>query len=333
MVFEKTLRHSADDLAGFSKITDQFHFRKNLIMKELSERKIHSNHIAAVVGRGGLVRPIESGIYEVNNKMKDDLRQGIMGEHASNLGGLIANDIASSLPSAKAYIVDPVVVDELEPVARISGHPAIERKSIFHALNQKAVARKYAASVNRRYDEMNLVVAHMGGGISVGAHKKGRVVDVNNALNGDGPFSPERSGGLPSGQLVDLCFKGKYSYQELKNMLTGKGGIVAYLGTNNFIEVCKKADDGDSKAILIRDAIAYQVAKEIGAMAAVLEGKVDAVILTGGLAFQKPHVERIRKMIGFISQVVDFPGEDEIGALAFNGLLALDGKIEIKTYA
>lgn len=333
LIFEKTLRHSADELAGFKKITDQFHFRKDLIMKELAERQTNLPAIAAVVGRGGLIKPIESGIYEVNKKMIDDLRSGILGEHASNLGGLIADEIASSLPSAKAYIVDPVVVDELEPVARISGHPAIERKSIFHALNQKAVARTYAASVNRKYEEMNIVVVHMGGGISVGAHKKGRVVDVNNALNGDGPFSPERSGGLPSGQLIDLCFSGKYTQQELKSMLTGKGGIVAYLGTNNFIEVCSRADNGDKDAILIREAIIYQISKEIGAMAAVLEGKVDAIILTGGLAYQPSHVEGIKKMVEFISTVVVFPGEDEIKALAFNGLLALDGKIEIKTYS
>jgi butyrate kinase len=333
LIFEKTLRHSADELAGFIKITDQFHFRKDLIMKELAERQTNLPEIAAVVGRGGLVKPIESGIYEVNKKMIDDLRNGILGEHASNLGGLIADEIASSLPSAKAYIVDPVVVDELEPVARISGHPAIERKSIFHALNQKAVARTYAASVNRKYEEMNIVVVHMGGGISVGAHKKGRVVDVNNALNGDGPFSPERSGGLPSGQLIDLCFSGKYTQQELKSMVTGKGGIVAYLGTNNFIEVCSRADNGDKDAILIREAIIYQISKEIGAMAAVLKGKVDAIILTGGLAYQLSHVEGIKKMVEFISTVVVFPGEDEIKALAFNGLLALDGKIEIKEYS
>ncbi len=333
LIFEKTLRHSADELAGFQKITDQFHFRKDLIMKELTVRQTNFSELAAVVGRGGLVKPIESGIYEVNKKMIDDLRNGILGEHASNLGGLIADEIASSLPSANAYIVDPVVVDELEPVARISGHPAIERISIFHALNQKAVARTYASSVNRKYEEMNIIVVHMGGGISVGAHKKGRVVDVNNALNGDGPFSPERSGGLPSGQLIDLCFSGKYTHQELKSMITGKGGIVAYLGTNNFIEVCTRAENGDKNAVLISEAIIYQISKEIGAMAAVLEGKVDAIILTGGLAYQSSHVEGIKKMVEFISDVAVFPGEDEIKALAYNGLLALDGKIEIKTYS
>jgi butyrate kinase len=301
-------------------------------MKELSGQRIDLSGLAAVVGRGGLIKPIESGIYKVNKKMIDDLRIGIMGQHASNLGGLIADDIASSLPRAEAYIVDPVVVDELEPVARISGHPAIERISILHALNQKAVARTYAESVSRKYEDLNLILVHMGGGISVGAHRQGRIIDVNNALDGDGPFSPERSGGLPSGQLVDLCFSGKYSHQELKTMITGKGGIVAYLGTNNFIEANRMADNGDEKALLIIEAIAYQISKEIGAAAAVLEGKIDAIILTGGLAYQESHVERISKRVSFIAKVVVFPGEDEIKALAYNGLLALDGKIEIKDY-
>ena len=332
LIFEKTLRHSAADLKNFAKISDQFHFRKDLIMKELADRRVDFIRIAAIVGRGGLIKPIESGIYKVNEKMKYDLTTGVHWEHASNLGGLIADDIASALPGAKAYIVDPVVVDELQPVARISGHPAIERISIFHALNQKAVARAYAGSVKRKYEEMNLVVVHMGGGISVGAHKQGRVIDVNNALHGDGPFSPERSGGLPSRQLTDLCFSGKYSYEEIISMITGKGGIVAYLGTNNFIEACSMADKGDPMAILIREAIAYQISKEIGAMATVLEGKVDAIILTGGLAYQESHVERIKKMVGSIAEIVVYPGEDEIKALAFNGLMALDGKIEIKTY-
>src|ERR1035437_4069244 len=332
LVFEKTLRHSAGELDSFARITDQFHFRKDLIMNELRERDIDLARIAAVVGRGGLIKPIESGIYKVNQRMKNDLAAGFSGQHASNLGGLIADDIASSLSGAAAYIVDPVVVDELQSIARISGHPEIERKSIFHALNQKAVARIYATSIGKRYEDLNFVVAHMGGGVSVGAHKNGRVIDVNNALNGDGPFSPERSGGLPSGQLVDLCFSGRFSYDELKEMITGKGGMVAYLGTNSYIEVCKMAENGDKKAILIRDAASYQIGKEIGAMAAVLNGKVDAIILTGGMAYQDANIKSIRLMVGFIAEVVVYPGEDELKALAFNGLLALDGKIEIKTY-
>ncbi|HZY24999.1 MAG TPA: butyrate kinase [Bacteroidales bacterium] len=332
LVFEKTLRHSSEELKGFERISDQFHFRKDLIMNELSERKIDPENIAAVVGRGGLVKPIESGIYRVNGKMKEDLTAGFLGQHASNLGGLIADDIASSLCCATAFIVDPVVVDELQPIARISGNPEIERKSIFHALNQKAVSRLYAASVKRKYEDLNLIVAHMGGGISVGAHKKGKVIDVNNALNGDGPFSPERSGGLPSGQLADLCFSGRFTHDQIKSMITGKGGMVAYLGTNSFIDVCRLAENGDEKALLIREAASYQIGKEIGAMAAVLKGEVDAIILTGGMAFEDANIKSIKSMVSFIADVIVYPGEDELKALAFNGLLALDGKIEIKTY-
>ena len=333
MLFEKTLAHSHTEISGYEKITDQFDFRKRLIMKELGERNTDLSRIAVIVGRGGLVKPIESGIYEVNDRMIADLREGLLGQHASNLGGIIAHDIAVSLSGAKAYIVDPVVVDELEPVARVSGHPEIQRISIFHALNQKAVARMYAASVRKKYEDLNLIVAHMGGGISVGAHVKGRVVDVNNALNGDGPFSPERSGGLPAGQLTDLCFSGKYTHSEVKSMITGKGGMVAYLGTNSFLDVCKRADEGDDKARLIKEAAAYQTGKEIGAAAAVMKGNVDAVILTGGLAFNESFVDHIRSMVQFVGRVVVYPGEDEIKSLAFNGLLALQGKIEIKKYS
>ncbi len=332
MIFETTLRHTLEETSSFTKITDQLHFRKNLIMQELRKRNVDLNHIAAIVGRGGLVKPIESGIYKVNEIMKKDLSIGRLGQHASNLGGLIADDIASSLPGAVAYIVDPVVVDELVPEARISGHPEIERISIFHALNQKAVARMYASAIGKKYEDMNLIIAHMGGGISVGAHKNGRVVDVNNALDGDGPFSPERSGGLPSGQLVDLCFSGRFTKDELKTMITGKGGLVAYLGTNNFQEVCRMAEEGDHKAELIIDALSWQTGKEIGAMASVLHGNVDAIIITGGMAHQEVLVSKIKTMVGYIAKVIVYPGEDEIKALAFNGLMALDGKIEIKSY-
>jgi butyrate kinase len=332
-LFELTLAHTVEELAGFEKITDQFHFRRDLIVWELAYRNTDLKRIAAVIGRGGLVKPIESGIYEVNDRMIEDLKAGLLGQHASNLGGLIAHDIAASLPNAKAYIVDPVVVDELQPVARISGHPEIERISIFHALNHKAVARMYANSINKKYEDLNLIVVHLGGGISVGAHRKGKVIDVNNALYGDGPFSPERSGGLPSGQLADLCFSGKYTHAEIKSMITGKGGMVAYLGTNSFREVSKMADSGDPKAALIMDAASYQVGKEIGAMATVLEGKVDGIIITGGMAFQEKFVNSIRSRVRFLAQIVIYPGEDEIKSLAFNGLLAIDGKISIKTYS
>jgi len=332
LVFEKSLHHSPGDLSAYKRITDQFSFRKELILSELNARNIDTGEIAAVVGRGGLIKPIESGIYVVNEKMKHDLVNSPLGEHASNLGGLIASDIASGLPEVTAYIVDPVVVDELQPVARISGHPELERISIFHALNQKAVARNYAEAEGRRYEDLCLIVAHMGGGISVGAHCMGRVIDVNNAFGGDGPFSPERSGGLPASQLVELCFSGKHTKEEIKSMLIGKGGMVAYLGTNSFREVCEMAGNGNEKAVLIRDAAAYQVAKEIGSMAAVLKGRIDAIILTGGLAFEESHNQRIKEMVGFMARIVVYPGEDELSALAFNGFLALDGKVKIKEY-
>jgi butyrate kinase len=332
LIFEKNLRHSPEDLAPYKRISDQFNFRKGLIINELVERKINLPDIKVVVGRGGLVKPIESGVYRVNHKMKDHLNAELFGSHACNLGALIADDIASSLPGAVAYIVDPVVVDELQPVARISGHPEIERRSIFHALNQKAVARIHATSINRNYEDLNLVIAHMGGGISVGAHKKGRVVDVNNALNGDGPFTPERSGGLPAGQLAELCFSGRFTLPEIMTMITGKGGMTAYLGTNDYIEICKRADNGEAIATLIRDAFVYQVGKEIGALAAVLCGYVDAIILTGGIAHHASTVKKIKSMVDFIAEVIIYPGEDELKALAFNGLLALDGKIKIKIY-
>jgi len=264
--------------------------------------------------------------------MKKHLSEAVNGEHASNLGALIASEIKKDLPAAKAYIVDPVVVDELEPVARLSGHPIINRKSIFHALNQKAVARIYAASVGKDYEDLNLVVAHMGGGISVGAHRKGRVIDVNNALNGDGPYSPERSGGLPAFQLAEVCFSGRYTIDEVRSMIAGKGGMVAYLGTNSFLEACNRADAGDEQAALIVEGCSYQTAKEIGAMAAVLCGDVDAIIMTGGLAYDTKHVERISAMVKKIAPVFVYPGEDELKALAFNGFLAVTGRITIKEY-
>lgn len=333
LLFENTIRHSTENLAQFKKITDQFHFRKDLVMEELSQRKTDLKRIIAVVGRGGLLKPMESGVYLVNREMKEDLMAAKYGQHASNLGALIADDIAESLPGTVAFIVDPVVVDELQGIAKISGHPEIERRSIFHALNQKAVARMHAASFNREYEGMNLIVAHMGGGISVGAHFKGKVIDVNNALNGDGPMSPERSGGLPSGQLADLCFSRKYSHDEIRSMINGKGGMVAYLGTNSFLEAGKMAKRGDEKARLIRNAISYQTAREIASMAAVLHGKVDGILLTGGLAYDEENVSIIKAMVDFISKVYVYPGEDELKALTFNSLLALDGKIAVKNYS
>ncbi len=332
LILEKTLRHSCEELAPYKGMAAQLPFRYNLIMNALKEAGGQLKKITAVVGRGGLVNPIESGIYEVNGLMRQHLTEAINGEHASNLGALLADMIAGELPGARAFIVDPVVVDEMEPVARLSGHPLISRRSILHTLNQKAVARIFAASVAKEYEELNLIVAHMGGGISVGAHRRGRVVDVNNALNGDGPYSPERSGGVPAWQLAELCFSGKYSAAEIKAMLTGKGGVVAYLGTNSFEEAVKRAEGGDEKAELVIKGCSYQVAKEIGAMSAVLEGEVDSIILTGGLAYDEGHIRRIKKMTSHIAPAFVYPGEDELKALAFNGYLSVTGRITVREY-
>ncbi len=331
-VFLKNIKHSREDLKAFKNITDQYSFRKKIILEELESASFDINLIRVIVGRGGLVKPIPSGVYHVNDRLVEDLKAGIMGQHASNLGGLISKDIADSIPDARAYIADPVVVDELEDIARISGHPNFQRVSIFHALNQKAIARQHAKSVTRSYDALNLVVAHLGGGISVGAHYKGRVIDVNQALDGEGPFSPERSGTLPSGALVEMCFSGKYTKEEIKCMITGQGGLVAYLGTNDAYEVEKRAHSGDKEAQLIQDAMAYQVAKEIGAMSTVLKGQVDAILLTGGIAYGKPFVEAVSERVRHIGPVYVYPGEDEMRALAMNGLMVFNGETEAMDY-
>ena len=331
-LYIKTIRHTNEELEPFQKITDEFHFRKELILAQLREAEIDLNQIRAVVGRGGLLKPIESGVYAVNDAMIRDLRNSPLGEHASNLGGLIAHDIASSLPDALALIANPVVVDELEDIARISGHPLLPRISIFHALNQKAVARQHAKSIMRKYEEMNLIVVHLGGGITVGAHQQGRVVDVNQGLDGDGPFSPERSGTLPVGALIKLCFSGKYTEKELLKMNKGEGGLVAYLGTNSAYEVEQRIQNGDEYARLIYNAMAYQVAKEIGSMATVLRFQVDGILITGGIAHDKYFVNQVIERVHRIAPVHVYPGEDELKALAMNGLRVLTHETEPKIY-
>ena len=331
-VFLKTIRHSSENLEKFERITDQFHFRKEVVLRELEDSEVDIRQISAVVGRGGLIKPVESGVYEVNEAMTKDLREGRGGEHASNLGGLIAMDIAQSLPNARAFIADPVVVDEMHDVARVSGHPYFQRKSIFHALNQKAIARNHAKTLDREYEDLNLIIAHLGGGISVGAHKKGKVIDVNNALDGDGPFSPERAGSLPVGQLAKLCYSGDYSYEEVKKIIKGQGGLVAYLDTNDAYEVELMVRDGNEKAKLIQDAMSYQIGKEIGALSATLSGEVDTIILTGGIAHNPMVVDYVRSMVRYIAPVAIYPGEDEMQALAENGLRVLQGKEQTREY-
>ncbi len=330
--FQKTIKHPIEELEKFKRIADQYEFRKKVILDTLKTSHVDLKDFVAVIGIGGLCKPIPSGLYEVNEKMKEDVRNSPLGEHASNLGCLIADDIAKDLPGVKAYIADPVVVDELEPLARISGHPNFERISIFHALNQKAVARKYAKSVNKSYSELNLIVVHLGGGITVGAHKEGRVIDVNQGLDGEGPFSPERSGTLPVGQMASLCFSGKYSHSEIKKMITGKGGCSAYLKTNDALEIENRIKAGDDYARLIYEAMSYQVSKEIGACATVLKGKIDAILLTGGIAYDMNFVEWIKERVDFIAPIFIYPGQDEMQALADNVIAHLKGTIRALQY-
>lgn len=331
-IFQKTLRHSSTELEKFPNITSQYEFRKQMILNELKEARIYLDDFNAIIGRGGLVKPIPSGVYEVNEAMKKDLTNSWIGEHASNLGGLIADDIARDIKDAKAYIADPVVVDELADVARISGHPLMPNLSIFHALNQKAIARKFAKERNFTYDTINLIVAHMGGGISVGAHQHGRVIDVNNALNGFGPFSPERAGTLPAFQLAELCYSGKYSFDEIRSMITGKGGMVGHIGTNDMIEIGRRAENGDKQAELLIYAMGYNISKAIGAAFIALKGKVEGIILTGGIAYDDYVVGHIKEHVGCLGVVYVYPGEDEMYSLALNAIGVLSGEMECKVY-
>ena len=330
-LFEETLRHSSEEIGEFKHILDQKSFRIELILEILQQNKIDIKEMNAIVGRGGLLKPIISGTYNVNDLMLKDLKESVQGEHASNLGAIIANEIANSI-NKPAFIVDPVVVDEMEEIARLSGIPELQRKSIFHALNQKAVAKRYAKENSKKYEDINIIVCHMGGGVSVGAHKNGKIIDVNNALDGDGAFSPERSGGVPAGDLARMCFSGKYTLEEVLKKITGKGGFVAYLDTNDARVVEKGALLGEPKAKLVHDAMGYQVAKDIGAAATVLNGKVDVIILTGGMTYGKPMVNLISEKVGFIAPIVVYPGEDEMLALAQGVIRVLSGEEELKEY-
>lgn len=330
-LFEKSLSHSSEELSSFKTVASQYEFRRDAIMQELRAADFDTAKLTAVVGRGGLLHPIPGGVYRVNDAMKKDLTSAAYGEHASNLGALIAGDIAQPL-GIPAFIADPVVVDELSDLARVSGNKHFKRISIFHALNQKAVARRYASEKGERYEELTLIIAHLGGGVSVGLHQGGRVVDVNNALNGEGPFSPERSGTLPTGALAKLCFSGQYSEKQVARLIAGAGGMVSFLGTNDMREVEKRRNAGDTEAALYFDAFIYQVSKAIGALAAAAAGAVDAVIITGGIAYGKNIVEGISKRCSFIAPIVVYPGEGELEALAQAGFAALSGSLEPMEY-
>ncbi len=323
-VFEETLRHGREELARFPSIMDQLKYRKGMVLDLLSERGVEIASLAAVVGRGGLMRPVASGTYAVNDAMLNDVRIGFLGQHASNLGAVLAHDIAepAGLPS---FVVDPVVVDEMNDLARYSGVPEIKRASLVHALNVKATARRAARELERPLEDVNLVVTHLGGGISVVAIDRGRMTDVSSALSA-GPFTPERAGTVPTLELVDLCFAGDHTRDEIRRKLVGGGGFVAYLGTNSAKEVEDRIMGGDERATVVMDAMLYQVAKEIGAMAAVLRGNVDAVVLTGGLANAEYITSRLAAYVDFIAPVIVVPGEDEMEALAEGCLRVLRGE-------
>lgn len=330
-LFEETLRHAPEELFSFAGADTSLPFRRRVIERALAEHGVAIDSLDAVIGRGGMLRPIAGGTYEVNEKMIEDVKSCAYGEHASSLGAQLAQEIAqeADLP---AYIADPVVTDELSDLARLSGHPDITRISVFHALNQKAVARRFLAKRGLRYEEVNLIVAHMGGGITVGAHEKGRVVDVNDGLGGDGPYSAQRCGGLPANSLVKLCRSTNLPPAEMIRLLNTRGGLVGYLGTDDGREVNRRIRGGDEKARLVYEGMAYQVAKEIGACAAVLRGEVNAILLTGGLAYDKMLTDWIEERVSFIAEVAVLPGEDELRALCEAACRVLSGEEQAKEY-
>ncbi len=331
LLFEETLRHSTEEISQFAAIVDQKDFRKKIITDLLAEKNFDMKSLDVVVGRGGMLKPIPGGTYAVTDELLNDLRIGVQGQHASNLGGIIAREIGDGL-GIPSFIVDPVVVDELQPVARFSGIPELPRTSVFHALNQKAVAKRYAKEAGKPYEALRLIVVHMGGGVSVGAHVDGRVVDVFNALDGDGAFSPERAGALPTGALIKLCFSGKYTEKEVYGKAVGNGGFNAYLGTNDMREVTRRADAGDENAALVKEAFIYQVAKDIGSMACVLGGNVDRIIVTGGIAYGTDVVNALREKTEWIAPFTVYPGEDELLALAQGAIRALNGEEKVMEY-
>lgn len=330
-VFSHKLSHSAEDLRPFQKVYEQYEYRLELILGVLEENGFPLESLQVVVGRGGTVKPVEGGTYRVNDLMAEHLKVGLYGQHASNLGGILAREIARRA-SADAFIVDPVVVDEMGPLARYSGMPGVSRVSKDHPLNQKAAARRAARDLGGKYADFNFLVLHMGGGISVGVHDHGRIVDVNNCLDGDGPFSPERCGGLPIGGLIELCYSGQYTREELTRRLVGGGGLVAYLGTNDAIEIDRRIEAGDREAEEVYRAMAYQIAKELGAGATVLNGKVDAIVVTGGLARDEYLVQWVRERVEFLAPILLYPGEFEMEALCEGALRVIRGEEQEKIY-
>ena len=331
LLAEKTIRHSREELGQYAGVLEQEGMRKEYVLSMLSENGIDINSLDAVVGRGGLVKPIDSGTYLINDKMLADLVSATAAVHASSLGGIVAYSIGRQHGIA-AYVVDPIVVDEMDPCAKLTGIPGIERRSVFHALNTKAIARRAALKLGIDYENGRFIVAHMGGGITIGAHRYGRVVDVNDALSGEGPFTPERCGAVPVTGIIDKCYSGEYSKEEMMQFVSGGGGMSAYLGTNDLRDAEAMIKTGDEYAALVMDSMAYQVSKEIGSMVAVLEGRLHAIILTGGLAYSTRFTGAIKQRVDQIAQVFVFPGEDEMLALAQGAMRVLDGSDMVKEY-
>jgi butyrate kinase len=331
-IFLKTIRHSEESIQSFKHFLDQIDFRLNCILDELESNNINLENVELVMGRSGLVKPVEQGVYEITPTMVKDLKTGVMGTHATNLGGLLAYDIAQKL-GKKAYMANPVVVDELSDIARITGHPMFKRKSIFHALNHKFFSTQYAKSVHKKYEDLNLIVCHIGtGGISIGAHEKGRVVDVNQAYDGGGPFSITRAGTLPMGQLVDLCFSGNVTREEVMEMLTSKGGYYAYLGTSSISKINERIAEGDEKALAISQALSYQVSKEIASHYATLKGEVDCIILTGIIFDSEQFLKNVKSRVSGLAPIALYPSANDFAALASFGIMVLKNEIEVKDY-
>lgn len=331
LLFEETLRHPTEEISKYDSIVAQKDFRKEIILHLLKEKNFDIHSLNVVIGRGGMLKPIPGGTYAVTDSLVADLKIGVQGQHASNLGGILAREIADSI-NVPSYIVDPTVVDEMMPIARYSGVPELPRVSIFHALNQKAVAKRYAKEIGKAYEDLNLIVVHMGGGVSVGPHKNGKVIDIFNALDGDGAFSPERAGSVPVGALVKMCFSGNYTEKEVHAKLVGKGGFNAYLGTNDMRDVEKMIDAGDANALELRGAFILQIAKDIGSMACVLDGKVDQIIVTGGIAYDEVVVAGLKERTEWIAPFTVYPGEDELLALAQGGLRVIKGEEKALVY-
>ena len=326
--FEQVLRHPAEELNQFSKLIDQYEYRKEKIINFLEEKNITLKDLDAISCRGGLIGPIPSGTYTINDSLFTRLSTDVV--HASNLAGIIGYNLSKEL-GIPSYITDPVTVDEMAPIAKVTGIPGIERKSKFHALNQKAIARRAAKQLNRKYDESNFIVIHIGGGISIGAHEKGKVIDVNNVIDGDGPMAPTRAGSIPVEAVIDLCFSGKYTRTELKEYVSQRAGLTDYLGTSDVRDVQEMMEQGNEQAKMLYEAMAYQICKNVGAMATVLKGKIDAIVVTGGVAYSKQFIRLLKERIDFIGEVIVIPGEEEMLALAEGALRVLTGEEEAKT--